>query len=43
MIANHYGHEIVIANYTDLEGEPTNYSVECMDCFEVLFDEEVTK
>ena len=39
-IAEHFGHSIVIAKYSD-ENTPVNYSVECEDCFEVLFDEEV--
>ena len=41
-IAAHYGHEIVIAQYATPEGDPANYAIECMDCFEVLADQEVT-
>ena len=40
-IGKHYGHEIVVAQYSDSEGTPVNYSIECMDCFEVIVDEEV--
>ena len=37
---NHFGHDIVIAKYTDGIVEPT-YAVECEDCYEVLIDDEV--
>ena len=40
MIAKHYGHQIVIAQYADNE-QVMNYAIECVDCFEVLKDEEV--
>lgn len=40
MIAPHYGHEIVVAQYSD-NATPVNFAVECLDCNEVLFDEEV--
>lgn len=40
-LGRHYGHSIVIAKYSDLDGEPVNYAVECNDCFEVIFDEDV--
>ncbi len=40
-ISKHYGHEIVVARYTDPSTDtPVNYSVECMDCYEVIVDEE---
>jgi hypothetical protein len=38
-IAEHYGHKIVIARYTDGIVEPA-YSVECEQCFEVIVDDE---
>lgn len=40
-IQQHYGHEIVVAQYATPEGKPVNFAIECMDCFEVLVDEEV--
>jgi len=39
-IRRHYGHEVVVARYTDEKDEPHNYSVECIDCWEVIIDEE---
>lgn len=39
-IRRHYGHEVVIGQYTDENGEPLNYAVECLDCYEVIIDEE---
>jgi hypothetical protein len=39
-IAPHFGHNIVIACY-GLPNEPVNYAVECEDCFEVIYDEDV--
>jgi hypothetical protein len=38
--AEHFGHDIVIAKYTDGIVEPT-YAVECETCYEVLIDDEV--
>ena len=32
----HAGHNIEIAIYAD--GDPVNVSIECMDCYEALFD-----
>jgi hypothetical protein len=32
----HYGHQVVLANYTDKEGKVLNVSVECEECYEVL-------
>jgi len=40
-IAPHFNHNIVVAKYSGLNGEPIHYSVECEDCFEVLADEDV--
>jgi hypothetical protein len=40
-IQPHYGHEVVVAQYTGQDGQPVNFAVECMDCYEVLFDEEI--
>ena len=40
-IGEHYGHEIVIAQYSDDEGNPRNYAVECIDCWAILLDEDV--
>jgi hypothetical protein len=39
-LAPHYAHEIVCARYATEDGEVANYSLECLDCNEVLFDEE---
>ncbi len=39
-LAEHYGHEITIARYNDLDGEPVNYAIECQDCFTVIIDED---
>ena len=36
----HFNHDIVIARYTTVAGEPVNYSVECEDCHEVIIDDE---
>jgi hypothetical protein len=41
-IRKHYGHEVVVAQYSDNDGTPMNYAVECIDCWEVIVDEEVT-
>jgi len=40
----HYGHQVVVAQYTDTMGEPIAVSIECMDCYEVLvdYDKEMT-
>ena len=38
-IAPHFGHNIVIACYGN--DTPVNYAVECEDCFEVIYDEDV--
>ncbi len=27
----HYGHQVVVAQYTDTEGEPVAVAIECMD------------
>lgn len=40
-IRKHYGHEVVVAQYSDYDNNPVNYALECMDCNEVLADEEV--
>jgi hypothetical protein len=39
-LAEHFGHDIVIAKYTDGIVEP-EYFVECETCYEVLIGEEV--
>jgi hypothetical protein len=39
-LATHYGHSVVVARYTDLEGETAAVAVECEDCNEVLVDYE---
>ena len=39
-IRKHYGHEIVVAHYTYLDGKPEGYGIECIDCHEVLMDDE---
>lgn len=40
-LERHFDHPIVIARYRGLDNEPITYSVECEECFEVLFDSEV--
>ena len=35
-IAQHFGHKIEIANY----GNGLNYAIECVDCSEVIVDED---
>ncbi len=40
-IAKHFDHDIVIARYSGLDGEPVNYAVECETCHEIITDEEV--
>ena len=37
----HTGHKIEIVTYGN--GEPVNLSVECTDCYEVLYDFNITK
>jgi len=39
VIAPHYGHEIVVAQYTDQEGRADEFSIECLDCERLLFTE----
>ena len=39
-IRQHYGHEIVVAQYSDIEGNPESYALECIDCWVVLLDDE---
>jgi len=36
----HYGHNLVLAQYTDSIGEPISFAVECEDCGDVLLDYE---
>lgn len=36
-LKRHVGHKIVCVSYGD-ENNPQNISIECEDCFEVLFD-----
>jgi hypothetical protein len=40
-IGVHYGHNVVVSRYDNTKGVAVNYSVECNDCYETLFDEEV--
>lgn len=42
MIAEHYGHEITITQYSD-NGAPVNFAIECLDCYQVLMDEDVVE
>jgi hypothetical protein len=42
-LGEHYAHEVVIARYCDYpEGEERvrNYALECLECNEVIIDEE---
>lgn len=41
-LKRHLGHEIVIVSYGQ-HGNPSDYSLECEDCNEVLADCEVTE
>jgi len=34
----HYGHQVVVARYTDEEGKVIGVAVECEECYEVLID-----
>jgi hypothetical protein len=34
----HYGHQVVVAHYTDEEGKVIGVAVECEECYEVLMD-----
>lgn len=34
----HYGHDVVVAQYTTQTNEVENVAIECNDCFEVLMD-----
>jgi hypothetical protein len=36
---SHFGHNVVVARYTDGIATPV-YSIECEDCYEVVFGEE---
>jgi hypothetical protein len=41
VLSAHYAHEVVIARYCDNKGQEeivVNYSLECLDCDEVLLD-----
>ena len=38
-LAKHYAHEIVVAMYGNHDN-PIGYAVECMDCYEVVIDDE---
>ena len=40
-IAPHFGHSIEIAKYSDGDWNAVNYAIECVDCFEVIYDEDV--
>jgi hypothetical protein len=37
-LKQHYGHEVVVAQYTDSEGDAAAYAVECNDCDEVILN-----
>lgn len=39
-ISRHYAHEIVVAQYSDLNGVAVNFSIECLDCDEVIADQD---
>ena len=39
-IKDHYKHRIEIARY-GTEENPVNFAIECVNCFEVLADEEM--
>lgn len=43
MLSRHYGHEVTISEYVDLDNNPINYSLECFTCYEVIIDEEVAE
>ena len=34
----HYGHSVVVARYTGLDGEAVNVAIECEQCQEILLD-----
>ena len=38
-LERHFNHDIVIAKYSGLDGEPIEYSIECETCHEVIIDE----
>lgn len=35
-LIGHYGHEVVVARYTDQNNDVANVSIECETCYEVL-------
>ena len=37
----HYGHEITVARYVNLEGEAVNVAIECVTCYQVLADADI--
>jgi hypothetical protein len=39
-IASHYGHAIEVAAYGDDEQGTVNVAIECVDCSEVIIDQE---
>ena len=39
-IRKHYAHEVVVSQYTDETGVPYNFAIECLDCYEIILDEE---
>jgi hypothetical protein len=39
--SEHFGHDVVIARYTDGISDPA-YCIECETCYEVILDEELT-
>jgi hypothetical protein len=39
-LAEHFDHNVVIARYHNLDGEPVEYSVDCEDCHETIIWQE---
>ena len=37
-LSKHYGHEVVVAVYTDSKGKVQNVAIECTECNDVLLD-----
>jgi hypothetical protein len=42
-LEQHYRHAIYVNRYLDMNDKPINYSLECEDCNEVIFDEFVAE
>ena len=41
-IKEHLGHSIVVAEYAYVD-KTVNYAIECMDCMEIIIDDEETE